>query len=384
MKKIYRSILILSLLLILLPTTIFADDSLQEEALTSLSNAELIAYIGNTGSIGMDEAAHPSMLAILLDGNEKNDNSLNGSSNTLLKELEELQGIFNSLDPGEDYGGLEEKSYSNTGFTFSKRLEILKEKLARILTELEDTGFNNEKQKELILSRIGIAKKISSRMRNVVLNTICADFSILTEGASVEGLGTVSLYLDIHTPMGGAVKIVENGTLTAYGSPNLACYVDPATPVPIVDNGGIADGGGFSDMEAVDPESGNPFAHEYTFSFEDVTISSFTLRMLDFGDWNPSTATHHKVEMIAYAESSPVSSQVLEYDTLADNTPNESSSPDYGNLQCNTGDASAESSYPGNWTWNVSGEGITQVTLTFPDGYDPFIGFDSLCFVVEP
>jgi hypothetical protein len=377
MKKIYTSILILSLLLILLPTTIFADDSMREKALASLSNVEVIAYIGNTGSIGMEGAAHPSMLYKLLYGNKKNDNSLNGSSNTLLKELENLKEIFNSLDPEEDYGWLEIESEEATGeFTFTQRLKILKEKLDCIYLKLQDSGINNEKRLILIEFRVLLSIKITSHLTNM-LNPICVDFGELEEGDPVEGWDRFFSYFNIGTSTGGAVKIVERGKseFNAYGSPNEDCNGDS------VNNAGIADGGGFSDMKAVKADA----PHSYTFSFEGVTISRFTLRMLDFGDWNPSVAKHHKVEMIAYdSESSQVSRQILEYDTLADNTPNESSSPDYGNLQCNTGDASAESDYPGNWTWNVLGEGITQVTLTFPDGYDPYIGFDSLCFVVEP
>jgi hypothetical protein len=377
MKKFYSSILILSLLLILLPTTIFADDSTQEKALASLSNAELTAYIGNTGSIDMDEAAHPSMLSILLDGNKKNDNSLSGSSNTLLKELEELQGIFDSLDPEADYKNLEEKSEFDTKFTFSARLVILNKKLDWILRLLLDSGINNDKQLNLIKSRVRLSIKISSHLTSM-FNPICADFSELAEGAPVEGWDKLFSYLNISTSTGGeAVKIVEGGTseYNAYGSPNSDCNGDS------VHNAGIADGGGFSDMNAVKADA----PHSYTFSFEGVTISSFRLHMLDFGDWNPSTATNHKAEMIAYdSESSQVSNQILQYSTLADNTPNESSLPDYGDLQCNTGDASAGSGYPGNWTWNLSGEGISLVTLTFSQGYDPYIGFDSLCFVVEP
>jgi hypothetical protein len=381
MKKVFRSILVLALLLIVFPATIFADTSTREDTLASLSNAEVIAYIGNSGSIGMADAAHPSMLYRLLDDNKKNDNSLIGSSNQLLKELEDLERIFNSLDPDQDYKLLERESKEATGFWFTERLLILKKKLEWILDLLPESGINNEKQLNLIQLRIEMSIEIGFNMTSTY-NPICVDLSDLEEGASVEGWGTLFSYFNISTPTGGAVKIVEGGSFNAYGSPNDKCNVDSETPPPIIHNGGIAFGGGFSDMNAVGENQEESFAHEYTFSFDGVTISRFSLHMLDFGDWNPSTANYHRVEMIAYnVTNDRVSTQVLEYSSDGTGTPRSS---EFGDLQCNNGDASAESDMPGNWSWNVLGEGITEVTLTFPDGYDPYIGFDTLCFVVEP
>jgi len=45
-----------------------------------------------------------------------------------------------------------------------------------------------------------------------------------------------------------------------------------------------------------------------------------------------------------------------------------------------TGDATASPGQPGNWTWNISGSGITKVILDFGDGYDPNIAFDNLSY----
>jgi hypothetical protein len=154
----------------------------------------------------------------------------------------------------------------------------------------------------------------------------------------------------------------------------------------VVRNGGLAAEGGFSDMDAVgslyvSPQI--PFSvHEYAFYFEGATVSEFSLRMLDFGDYNPDRVPYHLVEMIATnASNDEVASQFLEYMSDLTTTPRTS---DYGDLACDTGDASTIDGNPGNWKWEVSGTGITKITLTFPEGYDPYIGFDTLCFVVEP
>jgi hypothetical protein len=37
---------------------------------------------------------------------------------------------------------------------------------------------------------------------------------------------------------------------------------------------------------------------------------------------------------------------------------------------------------PGNWIWNVSGNGIVKIVLEFGAGYDPNIAFDLLSFNV--
>ena len=210
-----------------------------------------------------------------------------------------------------------------------------------------------------------------------IVNQVWADFSGLLEGESVEGLAKVAPFLDITTSTGGAVKIVEGGSWNAYGSPNSGCNGETT----VIGNRGTRKGEGFTDKISVQ----EGYAHSYTFNFEGVTISHFSLRMLDYGDWNPSKAGFHKAEMVAFnGVGESVSTHVLSYYTSADGTPNWSWSPNYGNLQCNTGDSAAPGAFPGHWIWKVSGEGITKVTLTFPFGYDPYIGFDSLWFVVEP
>jgi hypothetical protein len=224
---------------------------------------------------------------------------------------------------------------------------------------------------------IPLGEKNRAKYFEFIVNQVWADFSGLLEGESVEGLAKVAPFLDITTFTGGAVKIVEGGSWNAYGSPNSGCNGETT----VIGNWGTRKGEGFTDKISV--EGGYP--HSYTFNFEGVTISHFSLRMLDYGDWNPSKAGFHKAEMVAFnGVGESVSTHVLSYYTSADGTPNWSWSTNYGNLQCNTGDSAAPGAFPGHWIWKVSGEGITKVTLTFPFGYDPYIGFDSLWFVVKP
>jgi len=201
--------------------------------------------------------------------------------------------------------------------------------------------------------------------------TICADFSELAAGDTVEGLGTVAPYLNISTPIDGdAVKIVANTSPAAFGGGNTACGDTSIL------NGGIADGGGFSNVDALNAVA----AHSYTFEFS-VPISKFSLHMLDYGDWNPSRASSHLAMMKAYdTDGGDVGYADISY--TSDGLGNPRVSSNYGDLLCNNGDALTAPGYPGNWTWIVSGVGITKVELTFPTGYDPGIGFDNLCFTI--
>ena len=126
MKKLLRAIPIVIILSIITSTAAFGTASQREEALASLERLEKITYVGAAGAVGMldPDAAHPSMLARLLDDNTENDNNLGGRSMALLNELEDLEAILQSLDSGEDYALLEQESRSGTGLTFKARLVL--------------------------------------------------------------------------------------------------------------------------------------------------------------------------------------------------------------------------------------------------------------------
>jgi hypothetical protein len=202
---------------------------------------------------------------------------------------------------------------------------------------------------------------------------VWADFSgykkPVKTNESVEGWDTVAPNLNIKAK-GQAVKIMPGEQPLVFGA-----------PYPINrPNNGVDLKGGFSDWGTHEKKE----PHFYTFTFaEGTSVSYFTLRMLDFGDFNPSRSKDHIVTLIAYkAGNEEVDKHTLSYDS--DGLPNPRFSDKYGDLRF-SGDAidAKGDKEPGRWTWELSGTGIEKVILRFTSGYDPHIGFDNLCFVPE-
>ena len=198
---------------------------------------------------------------------------------------------------------------------------------------------------------------------------ITADFSQIAVGQSVEGPDVVAPNLNIDAN-GTAVRILPDMQPAIYIAPNSGA---------VITNGGLAPGGGFTDMVAKDAGQ----AHLYTFTFAPrISTSEFSLHMLDYGDYNPTASTTHYVSMTAYDENGAVVDiQELSYTTLAETFPGSSNL--YGDLQLSGDATGALAGQPGNWTWHVSGTGIVKVVLEFGAGFDPRIGFDTLSFTTE-
>jgi hypothetical protein len=198
------------------------------------------------------------------------------------------------------------------------------------------------------------------------------NFAALGAGSSVQGPGTVVPGLDIEVPggLGATEALVPGVNPAAYG----------AGPGNTVINGGLDSRGGFSDTNAVKNET----PHHYVFSFANP-ISRFSLRMMDFGDYNPTKAEDHLVKFTAYDKIGVVYSDILQYKSdTATTGPTKSWDPDYGDLQT-TGDAlkalnSTLPKNPGRWTWLVTGQGILKVELQMFVGHDPYTAFDSLSY----
>ena len=191
---------------------------------------------------------------------------------------------------------------------------------------------------------------------------VTADFSQVAVGASVEGLNVVAPGLNIKAKA-TAIHIVQGAIPAIYGS---------AAPGQSPINGGMVAGGGFSDQASQVALQ----AHQYTFTFTPgMIVNNFSLRMLDYGDFNPTSNTSHLVTMTAYnASNIVVDTQQLSYTTVGNN------SSLYGNMLV-AGDARAAlPGQPGNWTWRVSGSDIVRINLDFGPGFDPNIGFDTLTF----
>lgn len=192
-----------------------------------------------------------------------------------------------------------------------------------------------------------------------------ADFNQVAAGQSVEGLGKVAPHLDIQAKR-DAQRVLQAINPFVYFAPNQTTN----------GNGGMVADGGFSDV----PTQNVREAHEYTFTFAPgVTVTNFTLHMLDYGDLNEPQDTSHYVSMTAYgASNNVIAIQELSYTTPPDKNPR--SSDFYGDLRF-TGDAvTAARGQPGNYLWNVSGNGIVRVVLEFGAGYDQNIAFDLLSY----
>ncbi|WP_178917567.1 hypothetical protein [Natronomonas gomsonensis] len=142
---------------------------------------------------------------------------------------------------------------------------------------------------------------------------------------------------------------------------------------------------GFGDRDA--KESGDP--QNLDFEFEDP-VFEFELRMLDFGDYNPNGDGHHLVEITAFdGADNQVDSEKIEYWTNSAVNPEtawKTSQKDevlWHDLY-EAGDAcDAEAGHPGDYTIELTGEGIERVALRFGEGHDPNIAFDLPCIERE-
>ena len=208
--------------------------------------------------------------------------------------------------------------------------------------------------------------------------TQVVDFESRTTCSSVEGPVTVNPDLEITTNTGSALVIEEGeSTCFSYGAPNSStvangCLGNPGGVTPVT-------GGGKGFAETGDP------THAYTFTFGGKKVTSFSIMMLDFGDFNPDLVAYHEIDLIGYdSANNPVSGaiDILSYNSATTVNPRSS---DYGDLYI-TGDActATPNAGPGVWTLSISGSGISKVVLNIASGRDPKIGFDNIMFNLEP
>lgn len=184
-------------------------------------------------------------------------------------------------------------------------------------------------------------------------------FESLTPGTTVEGLGAVHPDLRITSvawPFGptcplGTAAAIEEGVFTPF-----AAYGTAGSFA----NGCLDGIRGFGDSQ------GCVLDYDFTFA-PGVTVSCFSIRMLDYGDLFPFGGTTHTVTLAAYdASNTLVTQDVL---TML------------GPVDLVTGDAcTAQGSDPGNRLFTVTGPAITRVTLRFDAFPDPNCGFDDISF----
>jgi hypothetical protein len=194
---------------------------------------------------------------------------------------------------------------------------------------------------------------------------VYVDFESAPHATPVEGLSTVHPLLDIYAG-GNGVVLGEGALPSTYGGglqslPNL-CLGNPGAT-----SYGEASqyGQGFADLDKY---------HDYVFSFAPATtVNRFSIDMLDFGDWNPTLSAYHEVRLTAYdAEGLLVDDDVLSYASTPRVNP-----PELGYV----GDACfALPGQYGNYTFEVTGAGITWVVFEIVAGIDPNIAFDNISF----
>ena len=187
-------------------------------------------------------------------------------------------------------------------------------------------------------------------------------FESLTPGTTVEGLGAVHPDLSINSvawPFGptctlGSAAAIEEGV---------------ATPFAAYGTAGSFPNGCLNGIRGFGDEQGCVLDYDFTFA-PGVSVSCFSIRMLDFGDLFPFGGTTHTVTLTGYDASSAVVSQ----DVLTM----------LGAVDLVTGDAcTSQGSDPGNRLFTVTGTGIVRVTLRFDAFPDPNCGFDDISFCEE-
>jgi len=231
-------------------------------------------------------------------------------------------------------------------------------------------------------------------------DSVMVHFESLTAGDSVEGLGAVHPLLEI-TALNGAGIVIETGdvllTQVTYGAPQIGNQPDGAGPGPSRFNNCLEDASGnrvnvnisagatakgFGD--AVARAAGSPEDFRFTFA-PGVKVNDFSIRMFDFGDFNPGRSANHTVTLTAYDSFGQfVDADVLSYNSSTALAPRSS---DFGDLLA-TGDAcdaAADLSQPGYWEFRVADPSgartIARVELiTDPAGADPNGGYDSIVF----
>ncbi len=183
-------------------------------------------------------------------------------------------------------------------------------------------------------------------------------FENLDPSDFVEGLGTVNPFLNI--------KAVLN---PFFGTCSMSpVVIEEGNPFPYwaYKSGNNGFHGCLSGTRGmVDPQD---CVDDYQFTFAPgYEVSCFTIHMLDFGDYFSFSGNTHTVTLTAYdGNNSQVDQDVLTFQ---------------GGVQTFAGDAcNALPGDPGNYLFEVQGNGIKRVMLEFLESPDSRIGFDDIGF----
>ncbi len=201
-------------------------------------------------------------------------------------------------------------------------------------------------------------------------------FEGLTTGTSVEGLGTVHPDLNIQTPTpGDAGLVIETGVspFASYGAPNPGsgiknnCLEDATGARVNEDNTPQLSAKGFANTTAQIADRPQDF--DFTFA-GGVTLSEFSLRMFDFGDFSPGTGVR-AVTVTGFFTAGGSTSTTLNVAAAIDVIKGDA---------CTAAANLTESGY---YEFKVQGAGIDRVELRATGDADPKIGYDSISFVRE-
>ena len=237
------------------------------------------------------------------------------------------------------------------------------------------------------------------------------DLQCLTAGGDVSGAGTVHPDLAITSPDGNPLLKTRAGWAgyPTYGAANDQptqythgnCYEFLEQGRIQVPDDRRYGGWGFGDRSACLPGTDGCVDHDafpVAMDFEFLngrSVESFSLRMLDWGDWNPAEQDEFQVTLTAFDSGGQVVDQYSWHHLILD-SPRGSNLP--GAWECveepgNScvgggqdlwleGDAcSAEDGQPGYLTPAVQGAGIVRVELRMPLGAaDTNLGIDSIRF----
>lgn len=185
------------------------------------------------------------------------------------------------------------------------------------------------------------------------------DFETLTPGSVVEGLGAVDPDLAITSVAWPFGTSCTPGTALSIEEGVTAPFVAYST-LSAIDNGCLDGIRGFADS------AGCVLDYDFTFA-PGISVTCFSIRMFDYGDFFPFGGTNHVVQLSAY----DAGNNLVDQDVLTQ----------VGPVDAINGDAcSAQLGQPGNFRFQVFGAAIVKVTLRFNAFPDPNIGFDDITF----
>ena len=202
----------------------------------------------------------------------------------------------------------------------------------------------------------------------------CATSRMILPGNSIEGPNTLYDGLTVISSSGKGVAFAEGSEPAMFMAPNEGNVVAQGCT-----NASYA----FADAAALASRS-----HDFQFIFTDGnTVPTFSIRMLDYGDYNPAGATEHSASLVAYnLAGTEIDRDTLAYTSSPDSLPRDGNGAP-GDLYYSGDACSAAPGQPGNYTFTVAAEGIARLALEFSHNgepayrvSDPDIAFADICF----